>query len=232
MATTVEPTKMTQAPPSETAAVPQARTRMPSQRTLTIAAITVALIALAAWAFVTSGRRKEEFATRALLEARLTAERGNLPLAATQFQGVVDTYRGTDAAQEAMIGMNQLRLINGQSDLAAVSLREFLAANPEPRFAAPAQGLLGAALENAGLPADAAAAYQAAADVAPIDYLKAEYLLQAGRALLAAGKRAEAEAAYRRVVTEFEETASLTEAQVRLSELTAGRSVGATPAAP
>ncbi|HEX6644945.1 MAG TPA: tetratricopeptide repeat protein [Gemmatimonadales bacterium] len=204
---------------------------MPSQRTLTIAAIAVALIALAAWAFVTSGRRKEEFATRALLEARLTAERGNLPLAATQFQGVIDTYRGSDAAQEAMIGINQLRLINGQSDLAAVSLREFIASNPEPRFAAPAHGLLGAALENAGLPAEAAAAYQNAANIAAIDYLKAEYLVQAGRALVAAGNQADAEAAYGRVVSEFGETASATEAQVRLSELTAGRAP-ATAAAP
>ena len=42
-----------------------------------------------------------------------------------------DTYRGSDASREALIGLNQLRLINGQSDLAAVSLREFIATNPD-----------------------------------------------------------------------------------------------------
>ena len=224
MATTVEPTKMTQATPPKAEPAPRARTKMPSQRTLTIIAAVVALLALGAWMVITSARRKEQFATRALLEARMTAERGNLPLAATQFQQLVDTYRGSDASREALIGLNQLRLINGQSDLAAVSLREFIATNPEPKYAAPAHGLLGAALENAGRPADAAASYQEAARIAPIDYLKAEYLLQAGRALLAAGKPAEAQAAYERVVNEYKETASYTEAQVRLSELTAGRS--------
>lgn len=223
MATTVEPTKMTQATTPQPEPRPPVRTKMPSQRTLTIAAIAVAVLALAAWMVMTSARRKEQFATRALLEARMTAEQGNLPLAATQFQQLVDTYRGSDASREALIGLNQLRLINGQSDLAAVSLREFIATNPEPKYAAPAHALLGAALENAARPADAAAAYQEAARIAPIDYLKAEYLLQAGRALLAAGKPAEAQAAYQTVVDEYEASASFTEAQVRLSELTAGR---------
>jgi tetratricopeptide (TPR) repeat protein len=224
MATTVESPKMTQAPTPEAGPDPRTRTRMPSQRTLTIIAAVVALLALGAWMVVTSARRKEQFATRALLEARMTADRGNLPLAATQFQQIVDTYRGSDASREALIGLNQLRLINGQSDLAAVSLREFIATGPEPKYAAPAHGLLGAALENASRPVDAAASYQEAARIAPLDYLKAEYLLHAGRALLAAGKPAEAEAAYRSVVDEYEDTSSYTEAQVRLSELTAGRS--------
>lgn len=222
MATTVEPTKMTQEP-IEARPTPAARRRMPSQRTLTIIVAVVAVLALAAWMVVTSGKRKEQFATQALLQARSIAEQGNLPLAATEFQKIIDTYRGTDAAQEAVLGINQVRLINAQSDLAAVGLREFLGTNPDPRYAAPAQALLGAALENAGRPADAAAAYQEASRIAPIDYLKAEYLLSAGRALLAAGKPGEAEEAYRTVVEEHPETASFTEAQVRLSELTAGR---------
>ena len=84
--------------------------------------------------------------------------------------------------------------------------------------------MLAAALENAGRPADAAASYQAASDAAVVDYLKAEYLVDAGRAWLAAGRRQEAEQAYRTVVTRFAETAALTEAKVRLAELTEGRS--------
>jgi TolA-binding protein len=196
---------------------------MPSQRLLAILAGLVAVIALVAWMVTSSSRRKEEFGNGALLSARSAAEQGNLPLAATEFQKVIDTYRGSDAAQAAVIGLNQVRMVNGQSDLAAANLREFLASNPDPRFAAPAHGMLAAALENAGRPADAAASYQRASDVATVDYLKAEYLVDAGRALLAAGRRAEAEQAYRTVVTRFPETAALTEAKVRLSELTEGK---------
>ena len=222
MPTTVEP-KTKPNPPAAAAPEP-ARSRMPSQRTLAIIAGAVALVAIIAWVIVSSGRRKEEFGNRALLSARVAAEQGNLPLAATEFQKVIDTYRGTDAAQAAVIGLNQVRMVNGQSDLAAANLREFLASNPDPRYAAPAHGMLAAALENAGRPADAAASYQAASDAAVVDYLKAEDLVDAGRAWLAAGRRQEAEQAYRTVVTRFAETAALTEAKVRLAELTEGRS--------
>jgi tetratricopeptide (TPR) repeat protein len=222
MPTTVEPKQKTD-PTVAAETAPAPRSRMPSQRLLAILAGLVAVIALVAWMVTSSSRRKEEFGNRALLSARSAAEQGNLPLAATEFQKVIDTYRGSDAAQAAVIGLNQVRMVNGQSDLAAANLREFLASNPDPRFAAPAHGMLAAALENAGRPADAAASYQRASDVATVDYLKAEYLVDAGRALLAAGRRAEAEQAYRTVVTRFPETAALTEAKVRLSELTEGK---------
>ncbi len=222
MPTTVDP-KPKIDPASVAPAAPAPRSRMPSQRTLAIIAGVVAMLALVAWMVVSSGRRKEEFGNRALLAARSAAEQGNLPLAATEFQRVIDTYRGTDAAQAAVIGLNQVRMINGQSDLAAVNLREFLASNPDPNYAAPAHGMLAASLENAGQPADAAASYQRASDAATVDYLKAEYLVDAGRAWLAAGRRAEAEQAYRSVLTRFPETAALTEAKVRLAEVTAGK---------
>jgi tetratricopeptide (TPR) repeat protein len=222
MPTTVEPKPKhdpTTAPPTVSAP----GSRMPSQRVLAILAGAVALIALVAWMVTSSARRKEEFGNRALLTARSAAEQGNLPLAATEFQKIIDTYRGTDAAQAAVIGLNQVRMVNGQSDLAAVNLREFLATSPDPQYAAPAHGMLAAALENAGRPADAAASYQQASDVATVDYLRAEYLVDAGRAWMAAGRRAEAEQAYRAVVTRFSETAAITEAKVRLSELTEGK---------
>ena len=223
MPTTMEPKSKSPASPA-TAAPAQARERRaPSQRQLLIGGGALIVIALAAWMWFTSGKRKEEFAGRALLQARSAAEQGNLPVAATEFQKVIDTYRGTAAAQEAVIGLNQVRMINGQSDLAAVSLREFLAGNPEPRFAAPAHGMLAASLENAGRPADAASSYERASEVATVEYLKAEYLVDAGRAHLAAGKRAEAEAAYRAVLTRHPQSASVTEARVRLAELTGGK---------
>lgn len=222
MPTTVEP-KPKSDPTPPPAAAPAPRTRMPNQRLLAFVGGAVVLIALVAWVITSSARRKEDFGNRALLSARVAAEQGNLPLAATEFQKVIDTYRGTDAAQAAVIGLNQVRMVNGQSDLAAANLREFLAGNPEPGYAAPAHGMLAAAFENAGRPADAAASYQRASEVATVDYLKAEYLVDAGRAWLAAGRRTEAEQAYRAVITRFAETAALTEAKVRLAELTDGK---------
>ena len=56
-----------------------------------------------------------------------------------------------------------------------------------------------------------------------MDYLKAEYLVQAGRAYANGGKPDQAITAYRTVIDKFAKTAPFTEAQVRLAELTKGQ---------
>lgn len=169
------------------------------------------------------GGRKEEFAQRQLGTARAAAEMGDLPTAASQFQTIIQTYGGTRAAAEATIGLNQVRLINGQNELAVTGIREFIASGPDREFLPPAYGLLGAALENAAKPAEAAEAYRNAAEAADVDYLKATYLVEAGRALVTAGRRDDAAQVYRDVVARYPETPMTTEAKVRLAELTAGR---------
>ena len=112
------------------------------------AVLTVLLLGVVVWLVLASGRRKEEFAARSLNQARATAEAGNLPLASSELQRLIETYRGTDAATEAVITLNQVRMVNGQSELAAVGLRDFLAKKPPQKYLAPAYGLLGTALEN------------------------------------------------------------------------------------
>ena len=186
-------------------------------------AIAVVLLAVVAWLVLASGRRKEEFAARSLNQARTAAEAGNLPLASSELQRLIETYRGTDAATEAAITLNQVRMVNRQSELAAVGLRDFLAKKPARKYLAPAHGLLGTALENSKRPAEAAEAFANASKSADLDYLKARYLIDAGRAYRSAGKTAEAEAAYREVIQKHPKSSSFTEAQVRLAELTDGK---------
>ncbi len=187
------------------------------------AVVTVLLLVAVAWLVVASGRRKEEFAARSLNQARATAEAGNLPLASSELQRLIETYRGTDAATEAVITLNQVRMVNGQSELAAVGLRDFLAKKPPRKYLAPAYGLLGTALENSKRPAEAAEALVNASKSADLEYLKARYLIDAGRAYRSAGKTAEAEAVYREVIQKHPKSSSFTEAQVRLAELTDGK---------
>jgi outer membrane protein assembly factor BamD (BamD/ComL family) len=182
----------------------------------------VALVAAAVWFVNSSAARKEDFANRALQAARQAAESGNLPLASSELQKVSQTYKGTRAGSEAVLSLNQVRLLNNQAELAVVGLREFAATNPKG-YVAQTQALLGVALENTKKPAEAAAAYLAAANAAEVDFLKAQYLLDAGRAWVAAGKPDEATKAYREVMTKYEKTPSLTEAKVRLAELTKGQ---------
>lgn len=219
MATTVEPTTRERTSVAEGTA-PWYRDR---NRQLVAAAIAVVVAGLIAWFLVTSGRRKEEFAARSLNQARATAEAGNLPLASSELQKLIQTYKGTEAASEAVITLNQVRMVNGQSELAAVGLRDFLATKPAPKYAAPAYGMLGAALENAQKWGDAGDAFANASKAADLDYLKARYLVDAARAYREGGKTQEALAAYREIIQKYPKTSSMTEAQVRLAELTDGK---------
>jgi outer membrane protein assembly factor BamD (BamD/ComL family) len=221
MATTVEARSRAQVTPStQQQPAPWYRDR---NRLAFAAGIAVLVAALVVWFVLSSGRRKEEYAQRSLNQARTAAESGNLPLASSELQKVIQTYKGTDAATEAVITLNQVRMVNNQSELAVVGLRDFLKTNPDPKYLAPANGLLGAALENAKKFGEAGDAFKRASDAATLDYLKARHLIDAGRAYAAAGKTSEAAAAYRTVVEKYPSSTSFTEAQVRLAELTDGK---------
>ena len=193
------------------------------QRLLLAALGVLALAAIIGWFVVASGKRKEQFASRSLNQARAAAEAGNLPLASSELQRLITTYKGTDAANEAVITLNQVRMVNGQSELAAVGLREFVASKPAAKYLAPAYGLLGAALENSKRWGEAADAYRQASNAGEVPYLKAAYLVDAGRAYKEAGKTAEAVKAYRTILEQYGDSPSFTEAQVRLAELTTGK---------
>jgi predicted negative regulator of RcsB-dependent stress response len=219
MATMVEATTREQ---PNAAATPPSWYR-DKKRLIGAAVLCVLVLGVVAWAIWSSGRRKEEFAARSLNQARAAAEAGNLPLASSELQRLIETYQGTDAATEAVITLNQVRLVNGQAELAAVGLRDFLAKKPPQKYLAPANGLLGTALENSNRPGEAAEAFAAASRAAELSYLKARYLIDAGRAYRSAGKTKEAQAVYREVIEKHPTSSSFTEAQVRLAELTDGK---------
>ena len=220
MATMVEATTRGQA--STTAATPAPWYR-DKRRLIGAMVLTVLVLGVVAWVVVSSERRKEQFAARSLNQARAAAEAGNLPLASSELQRLIESYRGTEAATEAVITLNQVRMVNGQSELAAVGLREFIQSDPPAKYLAPAYGLLGTALENSKRPAEAAEAFRNASKAADVEYLKSRYLLDAGRAYRSAGKDAEARTSYRAVIDSFPESFSVTEAKVRLAELTDGK---------
>ena len=219
MATTVQPTTRERTGPPA-GGIPWYRDR---NRQLIAIGAAVLVAGLIGWFVVTSNQRKEEFAARSLNQARSAAEAGNLPLASSELQKLIQAYKGTDAASEAVITLNQVRMVNGQSELSAVGLRDFLASKPAPKFAAPAYGLLGAALENSQKWSDAGDAFSNASKSADLDYLKARYLVDAGRSYREGGKTQEAIVAYREVIQKYPKSPSFTEAQVRLAELTGGK---------
>lgn len=166
-----------------------------------------------------SGRRKEAAASQRLTQARGAAESGNLPLAALELSQITEQFGGTKAAAEAAILLAQVRLVQGQVDIAVTSLREFVASRQPDYARASAYGLLGGGLETQGRLREAGEAYQRAAELARLDFQKAGYLLDAGRVLAAAGDSSAARQVLTDLLRRFGELDQAAEARVRLAEL-------------
>jgi TolA-binding protein len=120
----------------------------------------------------------------------------------------------------------QVRLTQNEPALVVSDLRRFVAAGPRAEFRGPANGLLGAALEETGQFADAVKAYEAAVEATPYSGIKAQYLLDAARSAHTAGDTTLAARFYERIAADFSGTPSAVEAEVRLGEL---RKTGLTP---
>jgi predicted negative regulator of RcsB-dependent stress response len=194
-----------------------------NQRAVIAVAAVVVIVAAGVWFVLEYRSRKEGAAQAALDRARFASQSGNLPLAATDLSRLISTYGGTEASDEAVILLAQVRLLQNEASMAADELRKALGGRMAPQFRAGAYSLLGAALENMGNMADAAQAYEDAAGAAWYGFLSAQYLNDAGRAYTQAGDTTRAIAAYRKIIDEHSDSPSVTEAEVRLGELEAGR---------
>ena len=179
----------------------------------------VLVIAGAIWLYMASARRKEAFASAELARARTTAEQGNLPLAANDLTRLSEQFSGTRAGDEASVLLAQIRLLQGQRDMAVTALQEFVQGNHTDDSKASAYALLGGGLEDQGKIREAGEAYRRASETAPVDFLKASYMLEAGRAFTAAADTAQARRAYEFVLTNYGELDQAAEARVRMAEI-------------
>ena len=188
-------------------------------RKVGIGAGAVVLVAAAVLAYVASERRKEAFAAQALAQAWATVDAGNMPLAANDLPRLIERLSGTRSANEAAILLNEIRLLNGETDAAVRALQEFVKKSRASYFDASAWALLGGGLENQAKYRDAAAAYRRAAVAAELPFLKAQYLLDAGRAYALAGDTTNARSSFGEVVSRFGELSQAAEARVRMAEV-------------
>jgi len=185
-----------------------------------IGAIVVVGAGLFIWNLSTQ-RRSEEIASRDLQGARFAFENQNLPLAASELAKVVENYSGTNAAAEARLLLANVRLLQGQPQQAVAVMKDY-APGAGSAYRAQAYGLLGGAFENMGRFREAGEAYENASAAARLDFMKAQFLADAGRAWTVAGDTAKAVAVYQRILKDFAKEGAATEAKVRLGELTKG----------
>ena len=183
-------------------------------------AIVVVGVGLFLWTLSTN-RKSEEIASRELQGARFAFENQNFPLAASELARVTENYSGTNAAEEGKLLLANVRMLQGQAQQAIEILRDY-APKAGRAFRAQAYGLLGAAYENTGRFRDAAESYETGSSSARLDFQKAQMLSDAGRAWTSAADTAKAIAAYKRIIKDFPKEGMVTEAKVRLGELTKG----------
>jgi predicted negative regulator of RcsB-dependent stress response len=179
----------------------------------------VVIVAGAVLAYLASERRKEAFASQALAQAWATVEAGNMPLAANDLARLVERFSGTRSADEAAILLNEIRLLNGETEAAVRGLQDFVRKSRAGYLDAAAWSLLGGGLENQGKYREAAAAYRRAVEQAELAFLKAQYLLDAGRAFALAGDTASARSAFAEILSNHGSLAQASEARVRMAEV-------------
>ena len=184
------------------------------------AAILIVAAGLFAWKLVTD-RRLEEAASRELQGARFAFENQNLPLARNELSRVIENYSGTNAAEEGRLLLANVHLLEAHPQQ-AIELMRSHAPGAGRAFRAQAYGLLGAAYENTGRFREAAEAYESGAEAGRLDFQKAQLLSDAGRAWTSAADTSRAIAAYKRIIEDFPKEGMVTEAKVRLGELTKG----------
>jgi TolA-binding protein len=190
-----------------------------NERKMTIVAGAAALVGAGVWFALSAKQRRETFARRELDRARLSAESGNLPLAANDLSRIIAGYGGTAAGQEAQLLLAQVHVLQDQPALAVTQMQEFVAAGPKEQYRAQAYEALGVALEQTGQFRPAAEAYAHGADASRYSLLAGRLLLSAGQAYVLAGDTAAAVQTLQRVVSEFGSTPLGSEARVRLGEL-------------
>jgi len=180
----------------------------------------IAVVAVGAvLAYRASERNKETFAAQALSQAWSTVEAGNMALAANDLSRLVERYGGTRAADEGLILLSEIRLLSGDTDPAVRALQAFVSGRHPKYFIASGYGLLGGGLENQGKFREAAAAYRSASDAADLGFLKAQFLIDAGRAFVLARDTAAARTALAEVLAKYGELSQAAEARVRMAEI-------------
>ena len=182
------------------------------------------LIVIAAFVIVAGGLlwrsssdKKEVNAGRALADAQRSFTAGNLALAQSDLQKLVQRYDGTVAADQGRLLLAQVYYDQNKVDDGLKALDRVNSSGP---FKASLHAIRAAGLEQGGKAAEAGAEYRKASDLAVTESDKGQYLSDAARALKAAGKKDEALKIWKDMAAD-ENNPFSAEAKLRIGELTA-----------
>ena len=188
-------------------------------RQLMFASIGLLVIAGGFWFYRQSNQRQAESASAALAESESSIASGNLPLAQSSLEKLVQRYGSTPSGDQARVLLAQVHYEKGEYQQGMKELAPVTSAK-DAYTAASALNLEAAGLEQSGKLAEAAAGYQKAAARAPDKIDHDVYMANAARVLTTAGKTDEAKKIWAALASDDQSPAAA-EARVRLGELEA-----------
>lgn len=186
-------------------------------RAVTIGAAVVVVGALGLWFYQRSGELKRLNAERQLNQAKQSLAAGNAPLAQTDLQRVATRYQGTPAGAQAAMVLAQMQYDEGKFNEGIQTLQP-LADRSGPNQAN-VLSLIGDGQLATGNAEEAARTYRRAAEATKLPGENAVYRSKAAKALMAAGKTAEARQAWQELADDPNAEIVHAEAQIRLGEL-------------
>lgn len=190
-----------------------------NQKALSIGAAVVVVAAAGFWFYQRSQQLQAAAAGRALLQAKQSISAGNLQLAQSDLQRVYSRYGKTAAGVEAAMLLSQIDYDQGKFQDGITRLKQV--ASRAGASEATVLSLEGDGHSLMGKSADAAKAYQDAANVTPFETEKSFQLSKAARAYQMAGDTAKAREAWTALLNDPRAQSVAAEARVRLGELTA-----------
>ena len=185
---------------------------------LVIGAVVVVVALVGFWFFNRLQQTKAAAAERALLQAKQSMSAGNLQLAQSDLQKVYAQYGSTAAGVEAGVLLAQIDYDQGKFQEGITRLDK-IGSNGEN--AATILSLKGDGFAQMGKAADAAKAYQDAANATSYENEKAFHQSKAARAFQAAGDTAKARELWTSILNDPKAQTVAAEARVRLGELVA-----------
>ena len=188
-------------------------------RAVTVGAVIVVLGGLGYWFYMRSGEIKRTNAERGLSQAKQSLAAGNQALASTDLQRVATRYKGTPAGVSAAMLLAQMNYDQDKYAEGIQVLTPYQTASAAGPSLPAVLALIGDGEISQGKADAAAAAYGRASDASKLESEKALYQARSARALMAAGKNAEAKAIWERLVNDPSAQIVRNEAEIRLGEL-------------
>ena len=188
-----------------------------NNRALTIGAAVVAIALLGGWFYMRSGELKRVNAERVLNQAKQSIAAGNAPLAQADLQRVATRYRGTPSGVQAAMILAQMQYDQGKFAEGIQALEPFRTGADD--LQASVLSLIADGQMASGQATEAAQTYQQAAAATTLVGEKTVQRSKAARALMAAGKTAEARTLWQELVDDPDAELVHAEARIRLGEL-------------